>query len=128
MELSMEQLSEILRAELEEAVQVKNPNALKRFTLLLSENIITQREYERDQGGLRGDIRLLTESMDRGFKEMERRFEEVNKRFEDFNKRFDDVNKRFDDSNHRFNTLVAFLSVGLAAIMAILAYGTFFAG
>ena len=152
-ELSMEQLSELLRTELEEAVEVKNSQALRRFTILLSENIVSKREYDRDYGGLRGDIRVLTETMDRRFDDlihqMDKRFDEVNTRFEDVNARFEDVNARFEDqsrrfedqnrrfedmngrfneSNHKFNLFMTLISISLGIIMAILAYGTFFAG
>ena len=101
---------------------------------------------KRSRGGLRGDIRLLYETMERCFLDVNHRFEAMNLRFEGINQRFEEINQRFEGIerrfegidhrfeemesrfDRRFNTLITFLSVGLGLIMAILVYGTFFKG
>ena len=110
----MENLSEVLEQELEDAVEIKNKKSLHRYILLLTGNIVRQDRFDRDVGEIKSEVRIIADSMKLGFAHMDKRFEDMNKRFdeasritdrrfEDMNKRFDDVNKRFDDVNKRFD-------------------------
>jgi len=101
----MEQFSQILETEMEEAFEVKNRKALRRFALLLSEKVVLKSTYEKEQGGLRGDIRLLYETMERRFLDVNHRFEEINQRFEGVNQRFEELDLRFEGINQRFEEI-----------------------
>ena len=98
-----------IEEELKEAFPVKDEGALHRAVAMLSENIVDRPTYTRDIADLRGDVRVVAETMKQGFERVDKRFEDMNARFEQVDKRFEDVNarfeqvdKRFDDVNHRF--------------------------
>jgi predicted RNase H-like nuclease (RuvC/YqgF family) len=116
--LTVEEISELLEHELSDAVEIKDAGSLKRFVRLLAENAVSTTRYEKDQQGIRGDIRSLTaeihhiaENMQTGFAEMNRRFDEtikqMNRRFDDLlhhmDKRFEQSDKRFDDLLHHMD-------------------------
>jgi DNA anti-recombination protein RmuC len=116
--LTVEEISELLEHELSDAVEIKDAGSLKRFVRLLAENAVGTSRYEKDQQGIREDIRSLTveihhiaENMQTGFAEMNRRFDEsvkqMNRRFDDLNhhmdKRFEQNDKRFDDLIHHMD-------------------------
>ena len=77
----MESIAELLEAELEDAVQVKNKKSLHRYVLLLAENLVHRVEFMSESGSMKSDIRVLAETMQEGFKRMDQRFEDVNRRF-----------------------------------------------
>ena len=108
----MENFSEILEQELEEAVEVKNKKSLHRYILLLTNNLVKQERFDSHVAEFRSDVRVIAESMKQGFVAVDKRFEDMNQRFEDVNKqfeymnnRFNDVNKRFEDTNKRFEDM-----------------------
>ena len=90
----MNEIAEMLERELEDAVQVKNKDSLHRYVVLLAKNIIQKSAYDQNMIELRGDIKILAETMKQGFETMDKRFEAVNKRFEDM---YAYMNKRFED-------------------------------
>jgi chaperonin cofactor prefoldin len=94
--LSMEELSEMLEHELENAVEVKDKNSLHRYVRLLVDNTIGRKRYESGIGELKSDVRLIAERIDQGFKRMDERFEAVDKRFEAVDRRFESMDKRFE--------------------------------
>ena len=57
----------------------------------------------------RGDIRILAETMKRGF-------ETIDKRFEDTYKYMD---KRFEDINKRFTMMFTFMNIGFSILIII---------
>ena len=79
---TMEELSDILEQELENAVEVKDKNSLHRYVRLLVDNTVGKQRYESCIGELKSDVRLIAERIDQGFKRMDERFEAVDKRFE----------------------------------------------
>jgi len=137
----MNELAEILERELEDAFEVKNRQSLHRYIVLLAENVVRKKEYEKYIFENKSEIRLLAETMKEGFKVVDRRFEDMhkymdkrfddlyhymdkrfedtNKRFEDMNKRFEDMNKRFEDMNKRFNMMFTFMNIGFGIIILL---------
>ena len=101
--MTMENFSEILERELEEAVEVKNKKSLHRYILLLTNNLVKQERFDSQVAESRSDVRVIAESMKQGFVAVDKRFEDMNQRFEEVNKRFDDVNKQFEYMNNRFD-------------------------
>ncbi len=96
----MEVMADILEQELEEAFEVKSKKSLHRYVVLLTENLVKRDLYEKDQLGLRSDIRDLTEIVKRGFERMDERFEamqiQMDQRFDAVDKRFEAMDKRFE--------------------------------
>lgn len=140
----MENLTEILEQELEEAFEVKNMKSLHRYVVLLAENVVKKSIFEQHVQDSKSDTVLLAETMKKGFDTLEKRFEAVDKRFEDLvnymdkrfeavdkrfedmnsrfedvNKRFEDVNNRFEDVNKRFSMMFSFMSIGFSIIILI---------
>ncbi len=95
MERRLEHYGEILEAELEEAVEIKNRQALHRFAVLLTDGMVAQRDYDRESRGIRADLRLLNETMKLGFA---------------------DVNRRFDAANRRIAMMFTFITIGLTVL------------
>ncbi len=93
--LSMEELSELLEHELENAVEVKDKKSLHRYVGLLVDNTVGRQRYESGIGELKSDVRLIAERIDQGFKRMDERFEAVDKRFAAVDRRFESMDKRF---------------------------------
>ena len=140
-EEKMNDLAELLEQGLEDAVEVKNKRSLHLYTMLLSENIVKKSVYEQKVLEISSDIKLLTETMKRGFESVDKRFEDmynymnkrfdaVDKRFEDFynymnkrfdavDKRFEDMNTRFEDMNKRFSMMFTFMNIGFGIIILI---------
>jgi len=130
----MDEIAEILERELEDAVQVKNKDSLHRYVVLLAKNIVQKSAYDQNMTEFRGDIRILAETMKRGFETIDKRFEAIDKRFEDMyaymNKRFDAVDKRFEDiykymdkrfedMNKRFTMMFTFMNIGFSILIII---------
>ena len=92
----MEELSELLEHELENAVEVKDKNSLHRYVRLLVDNTVGRKRYESGIEELKSDVRLIAERIDQGFKRMDERFEAVDKRFEAVDRRFESMDKRFE--------------------------------
>jgi predicted RNase H-like nuclease (RuvC/YqgF family) len=137
----MENLSEIIEQELENAFEVKDKNSLHRFVLLFTDNIINKTQYIKDTNdivsSLKEGFNLMEkrfiqvdkrfEMMEKRFEMMEKHFEAVDKRFEDLykhidkrfeavDKRFEAVDKRFEDMNSKFVMMFRFMSIGFAII------------
>jgi len=104
----MEELSDILEQELENAVEVKDKNSLHRYVRLLVDNTVGKQRYESCIGELKSDVRLIAERIDQGFKRMDERFEAVDKRFESMqiqmDKRFESMDKRFESLQTQMDT------------------------
>jgi len=119
----MNELAEILERELEDAFEVKNRQSLHRYIVLLAENVVRKKEYEKYVLENKSEIRLLAETMKEGFKAVDKRFEAVDKRFEDLyhymDKRFEAVDKRFEDMNKRFNMMFTFMNIGFGIIILL---------
>ena len=114
-------LAELIESELTSAVLNSDREAIKRFSLLISEKIAKIEEIEDIQEETKSDIRILIETVKQGFEEMHRRFEDINKRFEDMNKRFEQVDKRFEDMNKRFEDMLSYLWMVSAAFLGLTA-------
>ncbi len=102
----MTDISQVLEEELAEAFEVKDEKALKRYVILLLENVMGREKAEKQFVELRSDIKVLAETMQEGFRQMEKRFEQIDKRFEQVDKRFEDMyhymDKRFEQVDKRF--------------------------
>ena len=107
--MTIEILEEVLEKDLEEAVEVKNKEALKRYVRVL----VSSFSPKNDIVELKSDVRIIAETVKQGFELME-------KRFEDMNKRFDDVNKRFDDMAKMFRTVMWIIGIGFVVINALI--------
>ncbi|MGC8764808.1 MAG: hypothetical protein ACP5QT_02870 [Brevinematia bacterium] len=94
-------LEDVLEKEMEEALEIKNREALHRYV----KHLVSSFSSRNDILDIRSDVKVIAETMKKGFEFVEKRFEDINKRFEDVNKRFDDVNRRFDDMNKRFDDM-----------------------
>ena len=107
----MDTLSNILESELNEAVQVKNPESLHRYVSLLTHSFLLKENNDREHSEFReamarGDARWkeLINHMDIKFDAVDKRFEAVDKRFEAVDKRFEAVDKRFDETIREMGT------------------------
>ena len=109
----MTDISQVLEEELAEAFEVKDEKALKRYVILLLENVMGREKAEKQFVELRSDIKVLAETMQEGFRQMDKRFEQVDKRFEDMyhymDKRFEQVDKRFEQVDKRFEDMYHYM-------------------
>ncbi|GAB6888064.1 hypothetical protein JCM13304A_15620 [Desulfothermus okinawensis JCM 13304] len=119
-------LAELIQSELSAAILNTDKEAIKRFSILLSEKISKIEEVEYKHEETKSDLKVLIEVVKQGFDDMNRRFDDINKRFDDMNKRFEDINgrfedmnKRFEDINKRFDMMFKFMSLGFT-MMTIL--------
>lgn len=108
----MEVMAEILEHELEGAFEVKDKKSLHRYVALLTENIVKKESYEKEQQGIRSDIKELAQIVRLGFERMDERFEAVDKRFEQ-------VDKRFDDMHKKFTMMFTFMNLGMGIIILV---------
>ncbi|NIA29248.1 MAG: hypothetical protein GWP06_04945 [Actinobacteria bacterium] len=137
----MDDIVEILEHELEDAVQVKNKDSLHRYVVLLAKNIVQKSAFDQNITEFRGDIRVLAETMKRGFETIDKRFEMIDKRFEAVDKRFEDMytymnkrfdavdkrfediykymDKRFEDIDKRFTMMFTFMNIGFSILIII---------
>ena len=104
--------------ELQQAFSVKDEGALKRAAALISEHTVDRAGYAHDRSEIRGDIRVLAETMKLGFEQMEKRFEQVDKRFEML---IDQMNRRFDDVQRNFERHMTTIRWGGSLLFALLA-------
>ncbi len=109
----MTDISRVLEEELAEAFEVKDEKALKRYVILLLENVMGREKAEKQFVELRSDIKVLAETMQEGFRQMEKRFEQIDKRFEQVDKRFEDMyhymDKRFEQIDKRFEDMYHYM-------------------
>ena len=107
--------------ELKEAFEVKDERALHRATLMLSERIVDRPTYVRDSAGLHRDVRVIAETMKRGFEMMEKRFESIQ---HNLDKRFEQADKRFESMQHnvdkRFSSLQWFIGLGFTLLVVLM--------
>ena len=104
--------------ELQQAFSVKDEGALKRAAALISEHTVDRAGYAHDRSEIRGDIRVLAETMKLGFEQMEKRFEQVDKRFEML---IDQMNRRFDDVQRNFERHMTTIRWGGSLLFGLLA-------
>jgi septation ring formation regulator EzrA len=137
MGMTMESFTEILEDELAHSFEVKDKNALHRSVLLLAEHVVSKEKHSAefqllhtDLTEVKSDVKVMAETMKKGFESMDKRFEavdkrfgdvnhrfeDVNRRFEDVNQRFEDVNQRFEDVNKRFTIMTSFMSIGFITL------------
>ena len=123
MERDVEVMAEILEQELEGAFEVKDKKSLHRYVVLLTENIVKKDNYEKEQQGIRSDIKELTQIVKLGFQRMDERFadmqEQMDKRFEAVDKRFEQVDKRFEDMHKQFTMMFTFMNLGMGIIVLV---------
>ena len=108
----MSDLAEIITGEFTDAVEVKNPESLKRGIFLLLSSTVRKEEHAAEHDGLKESIRTLSKNvelialrMEEGFKRIDARFEASDKRFETIDKRFETIDKRFETMDKRFETM-----------------------
>lgn len=118
----MEQFAELLETELAEAMEVKNPAALHRLSILLSERTLSKEEYRADQTSLRESMERMLEVIEQNRQESNRSFAalqlELDQRFhaaqqerlslqKQMDRRFDeakeDRDRRFDEARQERN-------------------------
>jgi len=116
---TVEEIAELLEHEMSSAFEVRDEQSLKRCVQLIAKNTVGRHEYERDNTGIRAEIRQLSvniehisESIRQGFAETHRRFEQVDKRFETMQHNMD----------KRFSNMFTFMTIGfsLLTIIAVL--------
>ena len=83
----MVNLATLLERELADAFEVKNRKSLRRYVLILTENLVKRQNYRDDIGALKSDVRVIAETMKQGFASTDKRFEDMSLRFEDLSKR-----------------------------------------
>ena len=115
----MESLADILEQELEEAVEVKNKKSLRRYIIILTENLVRQDRNEREHADFREKFLAMETRMDERFSAVDKRFELIDKRFEQVDKRFEQIDRRFEAVDRKFNRITALLTAGFA-FLAIL--------
>ena len=127
----MSELAEIITGEFTDAVEVKNPESLKRGIFLLLSSSVQKEEHKAEHEGLKDSVNALSRSVEliaqrmaEGFKRMDERFEVVDKRFEaiqlQMDRRFEAVDKRFEAVDKRFNRQTALMSVGFIVITTLI--------
>jgi DNA anti-recombination protein RmuC len=151
----MSDIVEILESELEKAFEVKNPESLHRYVVMMVERFASKAIADRQdarfdevltsvrEGFERMDLRFedTQRQMDQRFEamqtQMDQRFEAVHERFEAMDKRFEAVqtqmaerfeavDKRFDDVNKRFTMVVSLMSVFFTLLAGMItAFGVF---
>jgi wyosine [tRNA(Phe)-imidazoG37] synthetase (radical SAM superfamily) len=127
----MTTFAEVIESELNDALENKNKEAVRRLSFMISEKLNRIEEVEKRQLQNKSDIQILAETMKRGFdqvdqriealqKEMDKRFEamqgQMDKRFEQVDKRFEDMNKRFTHQTWFIVTLIAGINIAIALI------------
>ena len=117
-------LSELFYSELKAGVLNSDEDALKRFSLLISEKISKVDYIEEQQENSKSDLRALIETVKVGFEQVNKRFEQVDKRFEQVDKRFEQMDKRFEDlqrsMDKRFDMMFKFMSPGFSIITILI--------
>ena len=107
-----------IEQELQQAFSVKDEGALKRAAALISEHTVDRAGYAHDRSEIRGDIRVLAETMKLGFEQMDKRLEQVDKRFEML---IDQMNRRFDDVQRNFERHMTTIRWGGSLLFGLLA-------
>jgi fructose-1,6-bisphosphatase len=81
----MTTFAEVIESELNDALENKNREAVRRLSFMISERLTRIEEMEKRQAENKSDIKVLAETMKQGFesvhKEMDKRFEGMNRRF-----------------------------------------------
>ena len=108
----------MIEHELQQAFSVKDEGALKRAAALISEHTVDRAGYAHDRSEIRGDIRVLTETMKLGFEQMDKRLEQVDKRFEML---IDQMNRRFDDVQRNLERHMTTIRWGGSLLFGLLA-------
>ncbi|MFP4443868.1 MAG: hypothetical protein ACLFST_12175, partial [Spirochaetia bacterium] len=92
----MEEIAEILEHELEDAVEVKNKESLKRYIKILVENLVEKKQYFQETMDLKSQMLRLSNRFDAVLQRIDQGFELMNKGFEQVDKRFEQIEKRFE--------------------------------
>lgn len=144
----MSDIVEILESELGRAFEVKNPESLHRYVVMMVERFASRALAERQdarfdevltsvrEGFERMDLRFedTQRQMDQRFEAMDKRFEalqtQMDQRFEalqtQMDRRFEAVDKRFEDMNKRFTMVVSLMSVFFTLLAGMItAFGVF---
>ena len=128
-------LANLIQSELNAAVINADEEAIKRFSLLISEKIVRIDKVESEQTETKSDLRALIDTVKFGFERMDQRFEAMDQRFEDLqrsmdkrfesmDKRFESMDKRFEDLQRsidkRFDMMFKFMSLGFSIITVLI--------
>ncbi len=102
----MEELSELLEEQLSKAVEVKDPQYLRKYVQTISQSLVEKKMFENSQNRVEVAIKELATEMRNGFSLMEQRFTEMDRRFDSVQKqmdeRFESLQKQMDE---RFKSL-----------------------
>jgi uncharacterized protein (DUF885 family) len=101
----MEELSDILEKELKKAVEIRDPDSLHRYVVILTQRLVEQRTHEAAYSTLLDEIRQISVSMQQGFELMEKRFAALDERFAAQLERFNAIDHRFDTQEKHFEAL-----------------------
>ena len=128
-------LAELIESELQDAILHTDKEAIRRFSIIISDRMEKVEENENKINGTQSDIRVLIEEMKNEFTnlrlDMEKRFEIVDKRFEAVDRRFEmiqkqmderfrAVDKRFEDMNKRFDMMFKFMGLGFTILSLLI--------
>ncbi len=120
----MSELAEIITGEFTDAVEVKNPESLKRGIFLLLSSTLQKEEHKMQHDGLKesiaalnSNVQLIATRMEEGFKRVDERFEASDKRFESIQQQ---MNRRFDAVNKKFNRQTTLMTIGFLAITTLI--------
>ncbi|RKX87653.1 MAG: hypothetical protein DRP59_12930 [Spirochaetes bacterium] len=120
----MSELAEIITGEFTDAVEVKNPESLKRGIFLLLSSTLQKEEHKMQHDGLKesiaalnSNVQLIATRMEEGFKRVDERFEASDKRFESIQQQ---MNRRFDAVDKKFNRETTLMTIGFLAITTLI--------
>ena len=126
----MNEMIDLIRSELEEALEVKNSKSLHRGIFLLLASTVSKEEHSVEHDNLKSSINTLNQNvevlalhMTEGFGRINERFEAIDERFEAIDKRFEAVDKRFEDSSVRFETLERHFDKRFAMMFSFITIG-----
>jgi hypothetical protein len=109
----MTTFAEVIESELNDALENKNKEAVRRLSFMISEKLNRIEEVEKRQAESKSDIQILAETMKQGFARVDQRFESMQK---EMDKRFEDMNKRFTHQTWFIVSLIAGINIAIALI------------
>ena len=113
----MSDVAQTIQAQLQLAFEVKDAEALQRAAHAIATASVDRRTYDLDMHGVRAEIRILADRMDRGFQHFDQRFEQM---LHSMDKRFEQVDRRFEQVDRRFSSLQRFLGIGLTLMVVLM--------
>ncbi len=113
----MIELAEIITGEFTDAVEVKNPESLKRGIFLLLSSTVKKEEYAAKHDGLKDSIKTLSQNVELIVLQMKEGFKRMDKRFEAMQQQMD---KRFESIDKRFNRMTVLMSIGFVVVTTLI--------